>query len=208
MRLERVDLADLGGGWSRIGPLDLDFSQPLVDIGQAFGRGGVHRRGKVVVRPYRRGGLVRSLTTRTYPNEERFKEESEVHRALWELGFPTVEPLGYAFRSHALGVEGLFFSAFVEALPWPTVFDRTAVLLPQFKKLLDALADWGLRAPDLNATNFIVDVEGRLLALDWDRARWVRPGPGLRKAHLQRLLRSMDRLQAPLGIRTMIASLA
>lgn len=208
VRREEVDLGDFGSGWVVVGPTELDLSEPPQALGQVFGRGGVHRRGGIVVRPYRRGGLVRRLTTRTYPDEGRFRMESEVHRALWQEGFPTVKPLGYASRSHAWGVEGLYFTGFVEAVPWPSIFERTQEFLPQFKALLNALSEWGLKAPDLNATNFIIDAQGRLLALDWDRARWVRPGDGVRKAHLRRIGRSLERLEAPLGIRALIATLA
>lgn len=207
-RVENVDLGDLGKGWTRVGQRALDLSEEATGLGKAFGRGGIHRRGGVVLRPYRRGGLVRHLNDRTYAGETRFKSEAEIHRALWEKGVPTVEPLGYAFRPHRWGVEGIYFTAFEEAVPWPLAFHRTAESLPQFRRLLDALSGWGLWAPDLNATNFIINIEGSLLALDWDRAHWARSRPALRHAYLRRLTQSLDRLGAPMEIRALISSLA
>ncbi len=206
-RVENVDLGGLGKGWIRVSPKSLDLPAGEMSLGNAFGRGGVHRRGNVVLRPYRRGGLVRYVNDRTYPSETRFESESKIHRALWEQGFPTVEPLGYAFRPHRWGVEGIYLTVYTEALPWPLAFHRTAELLPQFKRALGALWGWGLWAPDLNATNFIINTGGTLLALDWDRARWTRPGPELRIAYLRRLVRSLDRQGASMEIRALISSL-
>ncbi|MBL0313077.1 MAG: hypothetical protein IPP78_10275 [Holophagaceae bacterium] len=86
-------------------------------------------------------------------------------------------------------------------------FERTRELLPQFARLLDSLSAWGLYAPDLNATNFIIDGAGSLLALDWDRAAWSEPGKPLLEAYLRRLERSLFRLDAPMEIRAMIRNL-
>ena len=79
--------------------------------------------------------------------------------------------------------------------------------MPQFASLLDSLSAWGLHAPDLNATNFIIDDEGHLLALDWDRAGWSGPGKALLEAYLNRLDRSLYRLNAPEEVRAMIHQL-
>ncbi len=207
-RMENQDLGDLGAKWTRIGPPDLDLSNERTDLGEAFGRGGVHRRGQVVLRPYRRGGVMRHVNERTYLNSERFHEEADIHRALWENGFPTVEPLGFAFRPFSWGVEGIYFTRHVKALPWASAFGRTVELLPQFVRLLDSLSGWGLLAPDLNATNFIIDEDDSLLALDWDRAIWSEPGKALHEAYLRRLTRSLYRLNAPMEIRAVISKLA
>jgi hypothetical protein len=202
--LENQDLGELGANWTRLGPPDLDLAQETASLDEAFGRGGIHRRGQVVVRPYRRGGAMRRVNERTYLNSARFQEEADIHRSLWENGFPTVEPLGFAFRPYSWGVEGLYFTRYAKASPWANAFDRTHELLPQLVRLLDSLSDWGLLAPDLNATNFIIDEQGTLLALDWDRAGWSEPGKRLREMYLRRLDRSLFRLNAPVEIRALI----
>lgn len=207
-RVENLDLEELGAEWTRMGPPDLDLSQAATDLGKAFGRGGVHRRGQVVLRPYRRGGAIARVNERTYLSSGRFQKEAHIHRLLWEQGFPTVEPLGYAFRPYSFGVEGIYFTRYTNALPWAHAFERTAELLPQFKRMLDALCLWGLHAPDLNATNFIIDEGGCLLALDWDRAVWSEPGKALHELYLRRLDRSLHRLNAPMEIHAMIRNLS
>lgn len=164
-------------------------AQPLQD---AFGRGGVRRLGDVVVRPYRRGGLVAKINARTYVSPARFRHELAVHRALWGAGFPTVEPVGIAWRRSGLGVEGLYLTRHVQARPWPS--DWGAPSIPELMRAMRALSAWGLFAPDLNATNVLWG-ENCIVLLDWDRARWERGA--LLPRYQARLQRSLNKLGAP-----------
>ncbi len=161
----------------------------------AFGRGGVRRLGDLVIRPYRRGGLVAKINGGTYASPTRFRRELIVHRALWEAGFPTVEPLGIAHRRKGLGVEGLYFTRYAEAMPWPS--DWSSPMLPELMQALAALDAWGLFAPDLNATNVMRGASG-LVLLDWDRAAWTK-GPLLVR-YRARLARSLAKLGAPVEL--------
>jgi hypothetical protein len=189
-----AELPGLEGAWTLSAAPGLALAGAPSGLGGAFGRGGVFRCGEAVLRPYRRGGLVRLVNARTYPGPERFRSEYEAHRALWEAGLPTVEPLGYAYRPHGWGVEGVYLTRFQEGAPWPRTWAREAV--PEVRAILEALSAWGLLAPDLNATNFLLDPQGRVLALDWDRARWA-PGDDLRARYRSRLERSLRKLGAP-----------
>lgn len=193
VRSEGVDLPGLGPGWILVGPEGFRPGGTPEPLGRAFGRGGVFRCGDAVVRPYRRGGLVRHVNGRVYPGHGRFARELGVHRALWEAGFPTVEPLGFAFRPRLWGCEGAFITRLAPGEPWPRAWDPAA--LPAIRTMLAALAAWGLHAPDLNATNFMVG-PGGVLALDWDRARWTN-APDLPGKYRERLSRSLRKLGSP-----------
>ncbi len=175
---------------------DLDLSGPLGRMDHVFGRGGVRRLGDLVLRPYRRGGWMAKVNARRYGSASRFRQELFVHRALWEAGFPTVEPMGFAWRRAGLGVEGIFLTRFMEARPWPS--DWSAPVIPALVKAIGALSDWGLWAPDLNATNVMQGTEG-LVLLDWDRAAWVQDA--LRLRYHARLARSLTKLNAPVALR-------
>jgi len=195
-RREGVALPGLTGAWRLEAVPGLDLAlDPGAPLSGAFGRGGVLRAGAVVLRPYRRGGLLRHLNPDRYLGEGRFRREFQVHQALWEAGLPTVEPLGFAHRGQGWGTQGVFLTRFQAGTPWPRAWDR-ADLLPQVRALLEALCAWGLHAPDLNATNFLLPPEGPLLALDWDGARW-RPGRDLMPRYRARLARSLRKLGAP-----------
>ncbi|HLO66529.1 MAG TPA: hypothetical protein VK188_05890 [Holophaga sp.] len=196
VRREGWDLPGLGAGWTLVGPEDLQPAGAPEPLGRVFGRGGVFRCGDTVVRPYRRGGLVRHLNGRVYLGPGRFAGELRVHRALWEAGFPTVEPLGFAFRPRLWGCEGAYLTRLAPGDPWPRAWDPGA--LPAIRTMLAALAAWGLHAPDLNATNFMVGPQG-VLALDWDRARWTM-ATDLPERYRERLTRSLRKLGSPAEI--------
>lgn len=189
-----VSLPGLGGGWTTHLPPGLLLEGGSEALQAAFGRGGVMRCGDAVLRPYRRGGLVRHVNARLYAGPGRFRREYEVHRALWESGLPTVAPLGWACRRRLWGFEGVFLTRLEAGTPWPRTWDPGA--LGQVRTLLRALSDWGLHAPDLNATNFLIRPDGSLLALDWDRAEWA-PGVPLLPRYRERLARSLTKLGAP-----------
>jgi hypothetical protein len=186
------------GLWTLEAQPDLNLGEIPADLPGAFGRGGVFRAGDVVFRPYRRGGLVRHVNAALYASPARFRQEFQVHRALWEAGLPTVEPLGWAFRPRLWGFEGVFLTRRAEGTAWPRTWDRPLGVqaLPQVRTILEALSAWGLLAPDLNATNFLVAPGGEVLALDWDRAVWS-TGTDLAARYRERLERSLRKLGAP-----------
>ena len=194
-RQEGVDLDGLGDGWTLTLPQGLDIPSGTTALEGAFGRGGVQRRGDIVLRPYRRGGLVRFFVHSTYASPRRFEREWIIHRALWAAGFPTVEPLGYGFRRQGLGFEGVYLSAFTEGKAWPADWSAGETRMVELWTALRALGAWGLWAPDLNATNVLLGPDG-LRLLDWDRAAFV-PASDLLPLYHRRLLRSLARLAAP-----------
>ncbi len=195
---EGAELPGLGGGWTLLASADLApspaFAAPLAD---AFGRGGILRSGELVLRPYRRGGLLRRLNPDRYASPARFERELAVHRALWERGFPTVEPVGCAHRARGAGYEGVLLTRHVEGRPWPRTWDARPETLESLARALRALSDWGLLAPDLNATNVHLGDDGVVRCLDWDRAAFREPGEGLRARYLARMRASLRRLGAP-----------
>lgn len=191
--LEGQDLGEAGADWTLTVPAGLDLQGPASPMEGAFGRGGILRRGDLVLRPYRRGGLARFLSQKGYASPRRFEREWEIHRALWTAGFPTVEPLGYGRRRVGLGWEGLYFTRLEAGTPWPRAWGRDC--LPALLESIRALSAWGLWAPDLNATNVLVAPDGPRL-LDWDRAAFL-PGTDLEPLYRRRLARSLKKLRAP-----------
>lgn len=189
-RREGISIPGLEGAWTLEAVEGLALEGDAQ--GLAFGRGGVRRIAEIVLRPYRRGGLVAKVNAKTYPSFARFRRELAAHRALWEAGFPTVEPMGFAWRRSGLGVEGVFLTRFTEAKPWPS--DWSAPLMDELVKALRALSAWGLFAPDLNATNVMWGANG-LALLDWDRAAWT--AGALLPRYGARLDRSLAKLGAP-----------
>ena len=191
-----MSIPGCGAGWTLESGPGLDLGGEAGSLPAAFGRGGVRRLGDLVLRPYRRGGLVAKVNAATYASPARFRRELAIHRALWEAGFPTVEPRGLAWRRSGLGVEGVYLTRFADAKPWPSAW--SALALGDLLEALAALSAWGLFAPDLNATN-VMWGDGGLILLDWDRAAWS--GTGLLARYQARLRRSLAKLGAPDPVR-------
>jgi len=196
-----MELPGLAGSWrifGNIGHCDFGETKRLDGL---FGRGGLIQTGDYILRPYHRGGLVRHFNQNTYLTANRFKTEYYVHTALWNAGFPTVEPVGYAYRRHSWGVEGIFITRMTDSLPWPKAWSNgdSKDKVAQVVRLIKSLSAWGLWAPDLNATNFIVTHNDQILALDWDRAGWTTKRD-LYKSYWTRLERSMCKLNAPTSL--------
>lgn len=192
-----LDLPGLGGGWRVCTPGGIVPTGDPVPLSGAFGRGGILRVGDLVLRPYRRGGLLRHVNERTYRTHLRFAAEHAIHRGLWEAGFPTVEPVGYAWRPRALGVEGVLITRLAQGEPWPRRWELSTERGADIRRLIGSLCDWGLWSPDLNATNVILPPSGGALLLDWDRARFEHAGHDLWSRYRARLERSLRKLGAP-----------
>jgi len=159
--------------------------------------------GEAVLRIYHRGGLVRHLSQSSYiytgAARTRPFAEWRVNQTLFDAGLPVPEPLAAAFERHGPLYTGALLTRRVpDAEPLPRVAARMAS--EDWKRLGDMLgkaAGAGLRHPDLNANNILMDSAGRFWLLDFDRA-WIAdnaadnafdPGP-----MIGRLQRSMRKL--------------
>ncbi|MCL1908874.1 MAG: hypothetical protein FWG12_05855 [Holophagaceae bacterium] len=199
--LKQIDssfLPGLAGGWHIYVNSDISDLAAGMNLDGTFGRGCIIRAGGYILRPYRRGGILRFFNKDTYLTSNRFRNEYLVHASLWKVGYPTVEPVGYAFRRLSCGVEGVFITRWVDSRPWPRTWGSNdpSGQISEIARLIKSLSDWRLWAPDMNATNFIVETSGQVLALDWDMAKWTKQGSLISK-YWARLKRSMIKLDAP-----------
>jgi hypothetical protein len=191
------DLPGLGGGWRVCTPGGFLPAGDPAQLKGVFGRGGLVQVGDVVLRPYRRGGLLRHFNERTYRSHLRFAAEYAVHKGLWDAGFPTVEPMGYAWRTAGIGVEGVLFTRLAEGEVWPRRWDLSSARAADIRRAIASLCAWGLWAPDLNATNVMLPPQGGVLFLDWDRACFSPATTDLWPRYRSRLERSLRKLGAP-----------
>lgn len=201
-----MDLPGFGGGWRVCTPGGTPILGEAVPLAGAYGRGGILRVGDLVMRPYLRGGLLRHLNERTYRTHLRFAAEHAVHRGLYEAGFPTVEPLGYAWRPKGLGVEGVLFTRLTEGEAWPRNWAMGLARREELRAAVAALCTWGLWSPDVNATNVLFPTGGGVVLLDWDRARFMPEGIDLWPRYRARLERSLRKLGAPAETLSIIGS--
>lgn len=155
--------------------------------------------GEAVLRTYLRGGMVRHLSTSSYvftgANRTRPFAEWRVTRTLFDAGLPVPEPLAAAFERHGAVYGGALLTRRIpDADPLPKAAGRmTSDDWRNLGRMLGKVALAGLRHPDLNANNILIDADGDFWLLDFDRA-WIAenafdPGP-----MIGRLQRSMRKL--------------
>lgn len=180
------------------------------------GRGNTHflvlERHALVLRHYRRGGLVRHLATRHYVwtglERTRAVREFELLRELEAEGLPAPVPFACAVTRRGPFWSG---SLVTRRLPGETLAERLDVAgdatLPRslWSVVGQTLARFhavGIRHADLNAHNVLLDGE-RVFLIDFDRASRREP-PGERRAEVRpwqranvaRLRRSLVKLAA------------
>jgi hypothetical protein len=203
----RADLAHLDVGW---------WWGDGAPLAGAKGRGGVVVRDvdastRVVLRDYRRGGVLGPLRGDRFGDPGRARSELEVHAALRARGVACVEPLAAIWRRNGRSYRLRFATRLVDgAMPVPTAM---AARPSERRHIVTAVAAVvgtafraGLRHPDLHPDNLIVDPAGVVSMLDFDRARVGTAVTALeRDAMLLRMARYLFRHRDRLPVRVSAA---
>ena len=159
-------------------------------------------RGEVVLRRYRRGGLVARLLADRYvwTGIERARPIAEFRllAAAVEAGLPVPRPLAAEVRR-----EGGFYTGalLMERIPAAETLSGRLARLRDWRDfdwgalgcLLGRVHALGFRHADLNAHNLLIDGGESLWLIDWDRGARRSPG-GWSAAVLERLARSLRKL--------------
>lgn len=158
--------------------------------------------GVLLVREYRKGGLLRRLRGRAMHGTWRPLEELVLHRRLAALGVPVADAVGAVVLRRPVGWRGFLvlsevhdsrdLEAVMHGLPAPGGH-APAALYAEAGRAVRRLHDAGVPHPDLHPKNLLATVDGRVLVLDLDKAR---PTDGLlaeadRMANLLRLGRAV-----------------
>jgi 3-deoxy-D-manno-octulosonic acid kinase len=169
------------------------------------GRGGIKiievGGRKLVARKYAHGGLFRMFTGDLFLDRRRAVEEAEVMNYLREKDFPVVTPFcvvaekrAFAFRLHLVTVleEGA-----VDLLRQLGISPRRQRLriAKQFAEALRRLEQAGVFHPDLHLRNVLLTPEGKLVFLDFDRARRKAIGRRDMESMFRRLGRFVDKME-------------
>jgi 3-deoxy-D-manno-octulosonic acid kinase len=161
-------------------------------------------QGDMVLRHYRRGGLVARLSERSYVytgrRNTRAFQEFELLKALHEQGLPVPEPVAaYAHRSFVLYQAALMIRRIPGAVPLPEVGNlEDESLWREVGKTIRRFHDAGLDHVDLNCDNLLVSA-GDVFLIDFDRCQFKcgDKGSRWRKANLDRLWRSIKKRIGP-----------
>ena len=179
--------------------------------GGARGRGSVWfvaartGSGSWVLRHYRRGGLIARLVRDWYvwcgATATRSFRELTLLDELETLGLPAVRPVAGHYRRAGLGYRADLLTVAVagsHTLASLLAVTPTAAPWRRVGATIRAFHDAGICHADLNAHNVLVDAQGDVWLLDFDRGSRRPPGPW-RRGNLKRLRRSLDKLAAASG---------
>lgn len=185
---------------------DPDYWRDRGEIeGEARGRGAVYfvRSGKkhLVLRHYRRGGLIARLSQDRYfwrsESATRSFAEWQITYHLHHAGLPVPAPIGALYRQNGvfytadliterlMNVESLASWLYVRPLP---ILNWIAV-----GRCLRAFHDLGVCHADLNAHNVMIGVDGVVHLIDFDRGSLRKPGLWC-DGNLVRLRRSLEKI--------------
>ena len=180
-----------------------DDSSPL-----AGGRGGsqmiVIGGQSCVLRQYLRGGLISRLLQDSYcwtglSRSRPYREQLAIKVALLnELPVPRI--VGYRIKRKGLRYRAAIISRYIENKGTLASFLYTSELSAQHWRELGELIRWLHRArifhADLNANNILIGKDDGFYLIDFDKARIMSTAEGWGESNLNRLLRSLNKIQA------------
>jgi 3-deoxy-D-manno-octulosonic acid kinase len=165
------------------------------------GRGALRRvdspAGPVLVREYRKGGLLRHLRGRLMHGRLRPLDELVLHRGLAAIGVPVVDAVGCVVLKRTTGWRGFLLmrevegaidlEALLHGMPAPPGAEVRRVL-GDAGRAVRRLHDAGVPHPDLHPKNLLLAPDLRVLIVDLDKAR-ATTGMLPESARLKNLLR-------------------
>lgn len=177
-------------------------------VGFAEGRGTtffVHHAGEeYVLRHYRRGGLIARFSPDQYVwtglQRTRAWREWYLLAELQEKALPVPMPIAAQVVRH-----GMTYKADIMTRRIPhaaTLAERlgqqaiSAATWQQVGKVIKQFHRHGVWHADLNANNVLIDADKRVYLIDFDRGRLRQPAGQWQQANLQRLHRSLLKLQS------------
>ncbi len=175
------------------------------------GRGGVFRvsssLGPVILRPYRRGGMAARVSRDRFIWAGRDKVRSvcefRLLARLHAAGLPVPRPVAGGWRRHGLNYTADLMTAFLKgtaSLADTLVGGRRDVDLARaVAACIARFHAFGAWHADLNAHNVLIDGEGTVSLIDFDRGRLRQPDPRWQQANLQRLRRSLVKVMGDNG---------
>ena len=173
-----------------------------------LGRGTVvmfaHGDLELVRRHYQRGGLVRHISRDIYLGSTvantRMWREFHLLQELWQLALPVPQPVAARCEK----IAPFLYRGDLITLRIPASYTLAETLRKQslsddaWRELGATLARFhqhGVYHADLNANNILVNEAGRFYLIDFDRGEKRNPDSAWQQNNLDRLLRSLDKLQ-------------
>lgn len=157
--------------------------------------------GELVLRHYRRGGLIGKLISDHYLwsglTHSRPWQELAVQAQLAALGLPVPEPIGARIQREGLTYRAdLLTRRLADVTPLADLLSTHQVdtaLMQRVGRMIAHFHQAGLDHVDLNARNILIDAQQAPWLIDFDRCRITTPDNKTARRNLQRLDRSLQK---------------
>jgi len=185
-----------------------DWAAQSAIIGFAEGRGTTffvqYEGHDYVLRHFRRGGQITRLSADRYVwtglSRTRAWREWRLLAELWQRGLPVPRPVAaQVVRRGLVYTADIMTQRLAGTLTLSEQLTRQPLeqgIWARLGRLIRRFHREGVFHADLNANNVLLDSQGGLFLIDFDRGRFRRPARKWQQANLARLRRSLDKLQA------------
>jgi len=170
------------------------------------GRGGalfLHLENQdLVLRPYMRGGLARTISEDQYIwtglNSTRAVREFNVLCDLQKLGLPAPRPYAYQVTREGVFYRAALITFYLMGTTLAEYIGHTVLSEEQWARIGACIARFhhcGVNHADLNAHNILLDANDEVSLIDFDRASIrARSVKNVESGNLKRLRRSLDKI--------------
>ena len=160
--------------------------------------------GPVVIKHFRRGGLLALLIEKTYCGigKKRSQIEFEQMRKARQLGVQTPKPVAFAFRGRIF-YQNWLITEQIPAVQSMAALAKTAPLrvegaLHALGRQIGVLIDHGILHADFHPGNVLVDDSGKVYLVDFDKTATYGGSPDmLRSKYRQRWCRAVQKHALP-----------
>lgn len=181
-----------------------DLAPSALEGRQSVSRTHLPGIGPVVVKHYRRGGLLARLIEKTYwgMGQKRCQIEFEMMEMARRLGVQTPKPVAFAYRGR-LFYENWLITEQLPAVQSMVQLADTAPLmadaaLQALGRQMRVLIDNGIQHADFHPGNVLVDESGMVYLVDFDKAATTGGSPQtLRLKYRQRWCRAVRKHALP-----------
>jgi 3-deoxy-D-manno-octulosonic acid kinase len=208
----KTDKSDILYDADSIGQLSDDFFTPAwwaeqgLLLDSAPGRGTTvfvrHEDSTLALRHYHRGGVPARFSRDRYLWQGLAKtrpwREWQLLVELYQRGLPVPRPVAARVVRHGLTYSADIITEVVQAetlASWLVKGRLSNTLLVGLGTCLRRFHDAGVYHADLNARNILLDDEGKVTLIDFDRGELRSPARGWQQANLTRLKRSLEKFR-------------